>query len=278
MPMLSFMKTAVAGSTLVFGSLLIYEILVGNSSVIRSDDIGLLETTALITLGLIVVGLAFTFAGITHYLIRVSSRSSAGVTWSPLTHLSVILREKRSLRVLGVVALGYGFFFAVVSSTLVFQPGLSFSDTYGVGVPSMAPVICCGPVGQMPQIAVYITQQIALLLVPVNLILLFSVSWLVGLNAAIASYTFANRPRAAGNRWITGIGAFIGLFTVCPSCAGFFFFTTLGLGGAVGLALRISSLQTIFVAASIPVLLVTPILASMGRWSVQGCPLVSQGS
>jgi len=54
----------------------------------------------------------------------------------------------------------------------------------------------------------------------------------------------------------------VGLFTACPSCAGFFMLTMLGLGGAVGLALTLSSLQAAFIAMGFPILVMTPILTS----------------
>jgi len=172
----------------------------------------------------------------------------------------MIVGEGRSARIFGFATLAYGLFFGVVSSTLVFQPWLVFSQAYGVRVPSVVPVLCCGTFGQMPQLVLFLTEHFAILVVPVNIILLSTVSWLVGLNAATANYAYMNRPIMTGARWFGGLGALISLFTVCPVCAGFFLAEMLGLGGVVGLALTLSSLQAIFIAVGIPVLLLTPIL------------------
>src|SRR5437899_12787274 len=95
----------------------------------------------------------------------------------------------------------------------------------------MLPVICCGPLGQMPQFVVYLTQQFAILIVPVNLVLLIAVSWLVGLNVSIASYSYTNESRSVRGKWFGGLGAIVGLFSVCLPCAGFFLLLMLVLAG-----------------------------------------------
>lgn len=114
----------------------------------------------------------------------------------------------------------------------------------------------------MPQFVVYLTQQFAILIVPVNLILLFAVSWLVGINAAIATYAYKNRSSNVRRQWFGGLGAIVALFTACPTCAGFFLLTMLGLGGAVTFALTLSSLQGVFIAVGLPMLLITPVLTA----------------
>jgi len=189
-----------------------------------------------------------------------------------------MISDGRSAKAFALAGLGYGLFFGVVSSTLVFQPGLSFSDAYGVRVPSVVPVLCCGTIGQVPQLVVYVTQQFAILIIPLNLILLFTMSFLVGLNAAVATYAYANRPVMAGSRWIGGVGAVVGFFTVCPTCAGFFLLATAGPSGAVALALTLSSLQTIFIATSIPILAIAPILASRRLSNVTACAIGKENS
>jgi hypothetical protein len=228
---------------------------IGTSSGI--EQAGLLEQDAYATLLLVLVGLAVTFLGLTYLLrtIRLGRRPSPIIVT-----ISSILSQKRFARIFALSALAYGFIFAAVSSTLVYQPGVTFSEAYGVKVPSILPVVCCGPIGQIPQFVVYLTQQFAILLIPLNLVLLFAVSWLVGLNTAIAAFAYKNRPKLASGRWLAGLGAITGLFTACPTCAGFFFLTILGLGGAVSLSLTLATLQTYFIAAGIPVLAVTPIL------------------
>jgi hypothetical protein len=193
--------------------------------------------------------------------------------------LSLALNDKRSFRAFVLAGFLYGVFFAFVSGLLVYRPLGGFSETYGVSVPSILPVICCGPLGQMPQFVIYLTQQFAILIVPVNLILLFSVSWLVGMNVAITTYSYKNRSSNIQSHWFGGLGAIVGLFTACPTCAGFFVLTILGITGVVTVSLAFSSLQILSTAVGLPLLVVTPFIAA--RKSAKGyaasCPVPRDG-
>jgi hypothetical protein len=248
------------GVVLVVVSLAWYQVDELGSSLIATRDISSIEVAGYVTLALVIVGLVLASVGATLCIRKIPSGGFPSSLSSGITRLSSVMADRRSGRVFALSAVSYGILFGVISSTLVFQPGAVFSNTYGVNVPSLVPVVCCGSFGQMPQLVVYITQQLALLIVPENLILLFIVSWLVGLNATIASFAYANRSQLPGTRWLGGLGAMIGLFTVCPSCAGFFLLAVLGLGGAVSLTLTLSSLQALFIGVGIPILAVTPVL------------------
>jgi len=59
-----------------------------------------------------------------------------------------------------------------------------------------------------------------------------------------------------------GLGAIVALFTACPTCAGFFLLTMLGLTGAVTFALTLSSLQSLFIAIGLPLLMIAPIVTA----------------
>ena len=251
-----WLSLTVLGSAIVALSLASYQIVLSTGTGSGIEQATLLEEFAYGTIVLVIAGLAVTFLGLTYLLrtMRVDGRTTIVVT------ISSIVSQKRFARIFAVSALAYGFFFAAVSSTIVYQPGVGFSEIYGAQVPSILPVVCCGPLGQMPQFVIYLTQQFALLLIPVNVVLLFGVSWLVGLNSSVAAFAYQNRPGTAGGRWIGGLGALIGLFTACPTCAGFFLLAMLGLSGAVSIALTLSSLQGLFILAGIPLLIVAPLL------------------
>jgi hypothetical protein len=270
-PRISPMVMSAVGSMLVFGSLVTYQIVLETFSAIGTYDIGFLEETAYATLGLFFAGLTLIFVGITRHIMRIQAKDSTDSTRLSMTSLSSMISGRRSLKVFALVAVSYGLFFGVVSSTFVFQPGLAFSSAYGVSVPSVVPVVCCGPFGQMPQFVIYLTQQFAILIVPINLVLLFLVSWLVGLNAAIIAYAYTNRPELTGIKWISGLGAIVGLFTVCPTCAGFFFLSMISLTGAAAITLTLASLQTVFIATGIPALAITPFLASRRFSRIRSC-------
>jgi hypothetical protein len=222
---------------------------------------GVLLPTAYETLIVTLVGLPVFFAGLTLQLKRSHPKQSQGMFAQMFAGLSLVIADKRSRRVFALSGVSYGVLFAFVSSIIVFRPGADFSILYGVSVPSVVPVVCCGSLGQMPQFVFYLTQQLAILLIPINLILLCAASWLVGLNSAIAIYAYSHRPSTANMGWIGGLGAFVGFFTACPTCAGFYLLSTVGLSGAATLAVALSSYQEVFAAIGIPTLLAAPLIA-----------------
>ncbi len=121
----------------------------------------------------------------------------------------------------------------------------------------------------------YVTQHLGLLFVPINLVLLFLLSWLVGLNASFAAIAFRFRTKNVGLGWFGGIGAFIGLFSSCPTCAGLAIIALLGGTGTLSAAFFLGPLQTLFVSLSIPILVGTPILSARSWHSLEGrgaCP------
>ncbi|HEX4919519.1 MAG TPA: hypothetical protein VFV92_02120, partial [Candidatus Bathyarchaeia archaeon] len=160
------------------------------------------------------------------------------------------------------IAVIYGIFFSFTSSLAVYRPsGLSIAGG-SVMPPSIVSVVCCGPFGQMPQLVVYLTQQFAFLVIPLNLILLFPAAWMVGLNAAIAAYSYKTESVRANRSWIGGFGAIVALFSACPTCTGFFLLAMLGLSSAIPFALTIASLQGLFILSGFPLLILAPLLAA----------------
>jgi hypothetical protein len=252
------LKIAIVGGLTVLASLLFYQSVL-YSYTVKTQNIELLEEIAYAVLALIVTGLCLSLVGITRYFIRTSAMKDSTNLRSTLVVLSLALKDKRSFHAFILSSLLYGVFFAFVAGFLVYQPLGRFSETYGVRIPSTLPVICCGPLGQMPQFVIYLSEQLAILIVPMNLILVVAVSWLVGLNVAIARYSYKNRSSNARSKWFGGLGAFLGIFTACPTCAGYFFLTMLGLAGAVTFALTLSSLQILFLTLGLLMLLLTPI-------------------
>ncbi len=180
---------------------------------------------------------------------------------SPL--LSIIgsaLSDGRLLRAAVVATLLYGVLYAFASSILVFQPGVDFASTYGVTSPSWSYLTCCGEVGTVPKLVLYLSPSahLALQLVPLNVLLLFIVPPLVGLNVAIALFSIRNTVAKLTGRWMVACGAAAGLFTACPTCAGLFLAESVGGIGATSLAVALAPYQALFIAMSIPLLVVTP--------------------
>jgi hypothetical protein len=70
------------------------------------------------------------------------------------------------------------------------------------------------------------------------------------------------------------IGAMTGLFIACPTCAGTFLSIFIGTASGIALSIALTQLQTLFIAVSIPVLLVTPfVMAKKLRNSDGSCKI-----
>ena len=174
-----------------------------------------------------------------------------------------------------IAAVGYGIFFGFLSQILVYRTDVSFSEK-GINVPSTEIIPCCGAPGYVPMFTAYITDHFLILIIPVNVILATLVSSLVGFNVALSVYAFRLRQSLGSkNSLVGGIGATAGLFVGCPTCAGSLFSAFLGVGiaGAGTSAAVLAPFQTLFIAASIPALVVAPFLIARGIRSVSDCRL-----
>jgi len=238
---------------------------------IGSEDFVL--SYAYLALAVDMFGLCLMFYGGTNILTNRSLAESSGNPLSPSGIVAAAFVKSRYSRLLLASAFVYAIFYAFASGIVVFQPALSFSEAYHVGIPSMAIATCCGPVGQTPQVVVYLSQHLGLLIVPINLLLLSSISWLVGFNASFAIFTLSFRTKNASLGWFGGLGAFIGLFTSCPTCAGLALISLLGGTGALSASFFLGPLQTVLILVSIPVLVATPFVSARSLRSLDTCVL-----
>ena len=172
------------------------------------------------------------------------------------------IHNKRSKQIFIISAIGYGIFFAFTSGIIIYKPDINATD-YGFPKPphiELSP--CCDLPGYMPMIFAFFTEHVGLQIIPLNLLLLVAVSFLVGLNFAISSTVFSI-AKSGGK--LGAFGAVTGLFVGCPTCAGTIFTMLFGFGaGATTFTLFLTSfeaqIQTIFIAISIPVLMITPVI------------------
>ncbi|MGB9125425.1 MAG: hypothetical protein WA833_05425 [Nitrosotalea sp.] len=191
------------------------------------------------------------------YLAKISSADTA-----ILSIISKSINNKRAKQIFLISAIGYGLFFAFTSGIIIYKPDINATD-YGFPKPPHAELSpCCGLPGYMPMIFVFFTEHVGLQIIPLNMLLLVSVSFLVGLNFAISSTVFS-AVKSGGK--LGAFGAITGLFVGCPTCAGTAFTMLFGFGtGATTFTLFLTSfeaqVQTMFIAISIPVLLITPIM------------------
>ena len=188
-----------------------------------------------------------------------------------ITIIAITTWNRKSKKIFVLAFVGYGIFFSLVSGTLVYQPEVNFAIHYGAKIPSGFLSPCCDEIGYMPKIIVYLTEHIGLQIIPINLVLQITVSYLVGLNAAIAASAYSISKKGRG---MSSIGAVTGLFIACPTCAGAFSSIFIGTASGIALSIALTQLQTLFIAISIPVLVVTPfVMARRLRNSDGSCKI-----
>ncbi len=171
---------------------------------------------------------------------------SANITWN-----------SKSRKIFVATFVSYGIFFSLFSGTLVYQPEVSFAHHYGAVIPSAVIFPCCDQPGYMPEILVYLTDHVGLQIIPINLVLQVVVSYLVGLNTAIAVSAYSISKKGHGT---STIGAITGLFIACPTCSASFLSLFIGTASGIALSIALTQLQTLFIAISIPILLTTPFI------------------
>lgn len=205
---------------------------------------------------------------------RISAiRIKGAAVLSPGWMIPYVISKGRYRRLFGASAFLYGIFYAVITSMIVYQPTVDFVKAYGVAVPSIQVTPVATTPLFTPVVTVYLANHLGLLLIPLTVLLLVSTSLLVGLNFALAGFAFDSRVRGVGKGWVGGVGAVVGLFTGCPTCAGLFFANFLGGAGAVSFATLLGYYQPAFILLSIPVLVVAPYLTSRSLSKVfrEGC-------
>jgi hypothetical protein len=173
-----------------------------------------------------------------------------------------------------VAAISYGVFFGFLSQILVYRADVSFTEKE-IKVPSFNLIPCCAAPGYMPMLTVYITDHFLILIIPINVILATIVSLLVGFNVALSVFAFRlKKSLQTKTSLAAGIGAASGLFVGCPTCAGSLISALLGIGvaGAGGTSASVlAPFQTLFIAASIPALVVAPFLTARSIKSASSC-------
>ena len=163
----------------------------------------------------------------------VINSSAVAIQYDPslLSYAARIFRNRSYLKLFVISSMLYGLFFAYLSRILIYiPPEVSLGNA--INYPSFVLTVCCGYAGYFPMLTISLTENLSVLLIPLNLILAVSVSLLVGFNIALNVYAL-QLARSHVGRKIYGfftMGAFSGLFIGCPTCAGTVFAAVLGLG------------------------------------------------
>ncbi len=213
--------------------------------------------------------LAITFASmasITYGISKIFKAKQQGPmnSNSLLYYITNAFSDNRYWKVMVIAAIAYGIFFGFLSQIFIYRNDISFSQQ-GIVIPSINIIPCCNTPGYVPMFSAYLTDHFLILLIPLNIILAVIVSALVGFNTSLGLYAFNLSRKIQSTKklsFIGSVGAASGLFVGCPTCAGSFFSALLGFG-AVGESISVlASFQTLFIALSIPVLIITPFLVA----------------
>ena len=237
---------------------------------ITKDSVQAIERLAI---GFYVI-LLMSFGTIGYGIYRYHQRKSMENTNGILTIIAKTTMNSRSRKIFVATFIAYGMFFSLTAGLIVYQPDMIFSHHYDAVVPSAHMNVCCGEPGYMPTIIVYVTEHVGLQIIPINLVLVVVVSYLVGLNTALAIKAISMTKKSGG---LTSVGATTGLFIACPTCVSTFFAIFIGSSSAVTFTVILTQLQTLFVGITIPILLLTPILiAKKMQKKDDGCALDSK--
>ena len=264
-----------SGLLLVFGGTMIYGYLESFMSFVTPERARLFESEAVVYLGVLLTGGLLVGLGFRKALnSRADQILGRGVALlSPGWLVPYVLSRRRYRRLFAISTLAYGLVYAVITSMLVYQPAIDFVEAYGASFPSAVLAPCCGAPLYSPVVTIYLANHVGLLLIPLTLVMLVTVSVLVGLNFSLAVFAFDSRAKGLDRTWVGGMGAVVGLFTGCPTCAGLLFANALGGAGAISFSAVLAYYQPVFIALSIPVLLGTPFLISrrLSRVFRDGC-------
>lgn len=215
------------------------------------------------------------------YLVYRGAKSIEKGRPSVFSVISEAFSSKSTMKVAVAIGIAYAAVFAVLSGTLVYQPGVNFASVYGHSTPGYATAVCCGDFGSVPELNLYVSpaSHLGVQLLPLSVLLLVLVPVLVTLNSAVAVHSLRQKSIRTG-RWITSLGAFVGLWTGCPTCAGYFLLSAAGGLGVSAFTFVLDPYQLAFVAVSIPLLVASPFLTAYGvkRGLVSRCALPTAGS
>ena len=232
------------------------------------------ETIQRIALGFYII-MIISFGGIAFGMYKYHKSKVENNDKDILSIIAITTYNSKSRKIFIAIFITYGIFFSLVSGTLVYQPEINFVTHYGATIPSGFIAPCCDGPGYMPKIIIYITEHVGLQVIPINLVLQIIVSYLVALNASIAINAYAISKKGKG---MSSIGAATGLFIACPTCAGTFLSIFIGTASGIGLSVVLTQLQTLFIALSIPILIITPyIMAKKLQNSDGSCKINFKG-
>src|SRR5688500_14341816 len=102
--------------------------------------------------------------------------------------ISLAFTEKRYTLIMILSGIFYGIIFSFLSQIFVFIDNGSNSLEDIKFSPSIKIIPCCNTIGYVPITYVYLTEYFFIFLIPLNIVLVFIVSFLVGFNISINAF------------------------------------------------------------------------------------------
>jgi hypothetical protein len=174
--------------------------------------------------------------------------------------ISFPFKEKKYILIMILSGIFYGIIFSFLSQIFVFSDNGSNSFEDNKFNPSIKIIPCCNTIGYVPITYVYLTEYFFIFLIPLNIVLVFIVSFLVGFNISINAFMIKRLKDKNKLRVIGGIGATCGLFIGCPTCAGSIIAAIFGFSAGTTTISILASFQTVFIVISIPALMIAPFI------------------
>ena len=177
-------------------------------------------------------------------------------------YISIPFKEKKYVVMMILTGISYGIIFSFLSQIFVFNNNSENSFDDNKSIPSIKIVPCCNTIGYVPMTYIYLTENFFIFLIPINIVLIFIVSFLVGLNLTINIYMIKKLKEGNNkqSKLLGSIGATCGLFIGCPTCAGSIIAAILGISAGTTTISLLASFQTFFIALGIPALIFAPFL------------------
>ena len=199
------------------------------------------------------------------YLIFKAETARAYSRGSPLGYyLMVTFSDIKYWRIMIISSVLYWIGFAFLSQILIYEPSMPISEGDGIVTPSLRVTPCCNLPGYVPMLSIYLTEYFTILIIPINFVLSIAISAMVGFNISLmVSFFGMSRSQNENKKLsvVSGIGITAGLFVGCPTCAGSLISLFVGFGSGVAVA-ALAPFQTLFLLISIPILVISPFIAS----------------
>ncbi len=188
-----------------------------------------------------------------------------------------ICSNKRYFRFFLPITVTYLIIYSIISGIIIIRPEGGLAHSLGIHSFPLVIMMQYGPVGYVPTMSVYLSDNFGIFIIPLNLVIALAVSALVGFNSVLSIYAFFNQydkkrlfsftnassKSQSSSSFMGALGATTGLFIACPTCASFYIFSAMVGGFAPSIAAFTVTHYTLFVMISIPLLLFTPLITAL---------------